>query len=330
MTINRRIGAICVGAIVFEVVAFFSAQSFWLHRTAVQVSAPPEEPVVQIGTISTNGWEFTLTNILDFGRPDVKHFEFNARTRTAFVSFAYKDDGISQHDLDTGKLLRTFHMGKGFIPYNYAVSPDGHFLIAERISTEGLSSLDTRIIEVQSGRIIRDLGDIGCWTSWPNAVRFGSDGKSVWLPVTTYQNYNGGAAFMLDGTPLNASKSDFPAPETNNLLEVPFSKSNYTNYGLFYTKPSGITNRITKDSWWGNYAINKDRRLVLVATWHDDIILWDAETMNQIVRQRITNHHNGAGHVAYDEAKDRFLIADPSYQGVRYLRALMITKRPSG
>ena len=73
----------------------------------------------------------------------------------------------------------------------------------------------------------------------------------------------------------------------------------------------------------------KDGRLVLAATWHDDIILWDAETRQEIARQRITNHHNGAGRVVYDEAKDRFLIADPSWKGVKYLRALTVTKRPS-
>lgn len=294
---------------------------------------PPDEPVMETGTISTNGWEFTIIKVLDFGRRDARNLEFSARTRQIFVAFGdQKDDGIFQWDVDTGRLVHIFHMGKGFIPYDYAISPDGQLLIAERVNVEPAIghtvAHETQIIDIRSGRVLHNLGDIGCWASWQDELRFGQDGKSVWLGTRTLENWRG-VAFALDGTPIqNASKNDFPASQNKNLWQVHISKRNPTNYGLFYSDHSGATNLITKEPWGKNYATAKDGRLVLVATWHDDIILWDAATRQEIARQRITNH-GGAGYVVYDEAKDRFLIADPSWRGVKYLRALVVTRRPS-
>jgi hypothetical protein len=219
------------------------------------------------------------------------------------------------------------------MPYDYVVSPDGHFLIAERLNIEPvvghLPEYQTRIIDVRSGNVLRDLGEIGCWASWQDEVRFDVDGRSVWLGARTLENWDRGVAFALDGAHMqNASKNDFRSPETKNLWAVPFSKSNLTNDGLFYRTSSGVTNLITRDYWWRNYSITRDGGVILVATWHDDIILWDTAASKQIARQRITNHHNGAGYIVYDEAMDRFLIADPSSRGVKHLRALVITKRP--
>ncbi len=178
---------------------------------------------------------------------------------------------FSNGTLDTGRLVHTFELGKGFISYDYSISPDGRFLIAERVNVEPVvghvPEYGTFIIDVQSGRVLRDLGDIGCWASWQDQVRFGADGRSVWLGAKTLENWDRGVAFALDGTPIqNASKNDFPSPERKNLWAVPLSKSNLTNDGLFYRTSSGVTNLITRDYWWRNYAITKDGSVILVAT----------------------------------------------------------------
>jgi hypothetical protein len=332
MTVSfRRIGAICAAGIACVVIAYWCDRSFWLHKTAVIIPAAPEEEVMQTGTITTNGWEFKIINVVDFGRRSARHLEFCPRTRQIFVAFGDReDDAIFQWDIDTGRLVRTLHMGKGFIPYDYALSPDGHYLIAERLDVKPeigrVPAHESRIIDAQNGRIVRDLGDVGCWVT----CRFDQDGKSFWLDARTLENWDKGVAFALDGTAIkNAPTNDPLARERNGLWAIGLSKDNTTKYGLFYRDSSGLTNLITRDNWGGNYAMTKDRRVVLVATWHDDIVLWDAEAHRQIAKQRITNHHNGAGYVIYDEAKDRFLIADPSWQGDKHLRALVITKRPA-
>lgn len=328
----NRIGAISAGGILCVIVAYFSALSFWLKRNGPTLPAAPEEAVMETGTISTNGWEFTITEAIDFGRRGARHLSFSASTRQIFVAFSDQDDdGISQWDIDTRQLARVFHLGKGFIPYDHAISPDGRLLIAERLNIEPpigrAGELETWIIDVRSGRVLHEFGEIGWWNS--DRLRFARDGKSVWLPATSLTNWENGVAFALDGTHIpNASRDDFPAPRSNKLWVVPVSKGAQKTNGLFYSDHSGVTNFITNDPWGENYATTKDGRLVLVATWHDDIIFWDAETRREIARQRVTNHHNGAGLVLYDEAKDRFLIGDPSGKGVKYLRAITVAKRP--
>jgi hypothetical protein len=297
---------------------YWIASQYWTERLVVVPPEPPEKEVVWTGTISTtNGWEFKLRNVLDFARRDARHIEFCKQTRQLFIAFGdQKDDTLYQWDVDKCELVHTYHVGKGFHPYEYAISPAGKYLIIERMDTFA-TNWETLIFDVEKRTVVRELGNIGCWFR----LRFSADGQTAWA---------GEASFRLDGTLINgAPVEDFRTNLQSQLWYVGFSKDPRSRPGLYYRDSSGDTNLLTHDCWHDNYWITKDAKLIVAANWHDEIVLWDAESLQELARQRITNHHNGGGYIIYDEPNDRFLIADPSYQGTTFLRELSITKRPS-
>ena len=328
---NFKLAAIvCVTVLICLTIAYLLALRFWTQRTAVIPVKPPEAAVFWTGTISTtNGWEFKLENLFNFGKQNAGSLIFCEKTRQLFICFGGKDDdSFSQWDLDTGKCVYTSHAGKDFWQCPEAVSPDGKYLVITRAGRGGStppfsSPWNTLIINVEKRTVTADLGGLGSIYE----CHFNRDCSKIWL--WTGANVDGPVVFALDGKRItNFASEDFPRTQDPVLWDVPLSKANLNEYGLYFKDASGNTNLLTKDHWHNNYWRSKDGRIIIASNWHDEIVIWDAKTLREIVRKRITNHHNGGGWVIYDREKDRFLIADPSYQGTTYLRALLVTKQP--
>jgi hypothetical protein len=325
----KIIAAAGIAACLCLAAAYWLALSHWTERPAA-AAQPPEKKIMWTGVISTtNGWEFKLENIINFGKRNVRHVEFCKNTRQLFIVFGdWKDNPLYQWDVDKCKRVYTFHFGKGFCPFNFAVSPDGKYLIVKRYTTQAQSSeTRTSIIDIVKQSVVRELGDIGSWS----CVYFSPDGTKMWLDAVTLENMFNGAAFKLDGTPIkNFSKEDFPESRDPRLWQVGQSKSPPPPIpGLYYKDRSGTEHLLAEEAFgWNDYVITKDERLIVAANLNDEIVIWDGETAKEIVRQRITDHEELGGYVIYDDARDRFLIADPSSKGTTRLRALRVTKRP--
>lgn len=314
----------CVAVLLCLLGAYWFALRYWTQRTAVIQIQPPEKEVMWTGVISTtNGWEFKLVNLFDFRKRNAAPAVFCEKTRQLFMGFGdLTDDAFYQWDVDKGECVYTFHAGKGFHQSVQTVSPDGKYLVVTRYTSQ-VTDWKTVIISVEKKSVVGKLGDLGAIFE----TRFSLDCTMVWL--RTGAHWDGPVVFKLDGTPIkNFSDDDFPDLRDKRIWDVPVSKDQRVSPGLYYKDQSGTTNKLTEDYWHDNYGISKDGRVIVASNWHDEIVVWDAESAKEIVRQRITNHHNGGGYLIYDKARDRFLIADPSYQGTTYLRALFITKRP--
>ena len=322
---NFKIAAITCGTVLLCLAAaYWFALRYWTQRTAVIPIQPAEREVMWTGVISTtNGWEFKLENLFDFRKRNAQPI-FCEKTRQLFMGFGdLKDDSFYQWDVDKGECVYTFHVGKGFHPSVEAVSPDGKYLVVTRYTSQ-VTDWKTLIISVEKRSVVGELGDLGAIFE----TRFSADYTKVWL--RTGAHYDGPIVFELDGTPIKSfSAEDFPEIRDRRIWDVPVSKSRDINTGLFFKSSSDVTNLLTTDYWHDNYWITKDGRIIIASNWHDEIVIWDAESAKEIIRQRITNHRNGGGFVIYDKTKDRFLIADPSYQGTTFLRALRVTKQPS-
>jgi hypothetical protein len=298
---------------------------------AGESSTTPEPNTLWTGIISaTNGWEFKLENVFNFGKHGASSVVFCEQTRQLFIHFGgAKDDSFSQWDLDTGKCVYTSHAGKNFCQWPESVSPDGKYLIVTRDGLGGTTApfappRNTLIINTEKQAVVADLGDLGAIYE----CRFNSNGTKIWLRAGVNWG-NKPIAFMIDGSSLtNFSDADFPKQPNLYLWDVPPSKTTLDTSGLYFKDSNGHTNLLTKDYWNHNYWMTKDNRIIVASNWHDEIVIWDAKTSKEIVRQRITNHHNGGGWIIYDRLKGGFLIVDPSDQGTTYLRVLLITKRP--
>jgi hypothetical protein len=304
--------------------AYWFAFRYWTEKTAVVPIQPPEKEVMWTGVISTtNGWEFTLTNLFDFRRRNAAPAVFCNKTRQIFVGFSDKeDDSFYQWDLDSGKCVYTFHAGRGFRQVAEAVSPDGKYLIVTRYTSK-VTDWKALIINVETRAVVADLGDLGAIFE----VRFSPNCTKVWLRCGAR---DGPAVFQMDGTPVNdVSASEFSEIKDRRIWDVPLTKSHEVKPGLFFKDSLGVTHLLATNYWHNNYGLTKDGKIIVASNWNDELVLWDAGTAQEIARQRITNHHNGGGYLIYDEAKERFLIADASYRGTTHLRVLVVTKRPS-
>lgn len=322
---NFKIAATAsMAALLCLMAAYLVALRYWTGRTAVTFIRPPEKEVMWTGTISTtNGWEFTLVDVLNFERRNAAAVLFCKATRQLFIGFSDKqDDACYQWDLDTGKCVYAFHAGDGFRQVAEAVSPDGNYLIVTRYTSQ-VTDWRTLIVSVEKLSVVAELGDLGAIFE----VRFSSDCKKVWLRCGAK---NVPSVFQLDGTPVeDFSVNDFLEINTGQLWDVAPAKSREVKPGLFFKDSSGVSHLLATNYWHKNYGLTKDGKLIVASNWNDELVVWDAGSAQEIVRQRITNHHNGGGYVIYDETTDRFLIADASYQGTTHLRALVVTKRPT-
>ena len=329
-----RIIPICAAFAIVSVVILLSDYFYWRNRFDTQNPKPVEAKVMTTGTLrSTNGWGFELRKVINFGRRQVNDIVFCKKTRQLFVSFGdgtkNADHPIVQWDLDSAKQVTVFHFDKEWQTADFAISPDGSRLVVE-LQKPYKPDRRTLVMDVTNRSLVRDLGDIGSWTSWNHGICFNRDGSALWLSAFTVSNWDRGVALKLDETIMKEfSMDEFPKTGDARIWDVPCTKERVRHDGLYFKDASGNTRRLTQDYWGGNYAVARDGHTVVAASWHDDIVAWDGRTGTEIARQRITDHHNGAGFVIYDEVKDRFLIADPSPTGVKYLRALVVTKQPN-
>jgi WD40 repeat protein len=255
---------------------------------------------------------------------------FSEKTRQLFICYEWnKDDAFYQWDLDTEKCVYVHHVGKGFWQWLEAISPDGRYLVATRGASSGSAPLSTPpwntfIFDINKRTVMANLGDLGAIYE----CRFNQDCSKIWL--WTGANLAGPIVFALDGKRItDFSSGDFPKIQDPLLWDVPPSKATLDEYGLYFKDASGNTNLVTKDYLQNNYWRSKDGRIIIASNRDNEIVIWDTKTLREIVRKRITNHHNVGGLVIYDREKDRFLIADPSDHGTTYLRVLMVTKRPA-
>lgn len=267
-------------------------------------------------------YAFSIVNVLDFGQRQVRNFVFCSATRQLFVSHlegppSKYDDLLYQWDIDSGHLLHKYHLGTGFICDNVAASPDGRHLLVGCWPLKG-TECRTLLIDTQEKKIMLDLKR----SDRIFDARFAQDGLTFWM--LTSEERNKGIAFRLDGTQLpNFSMEEFPSPGSPSIWTVPASKE--TKGGLFYKGTDGVHHLLTSNNWHENSGITSDGKIIVTTTWDDEIIAWNAETLKEVFRQKITNHHNGGGYIAYDPKLNRFLIGDCS-SGTTWLRALMIGK----
>jgi RNA polymerase sigma factor (sigma-70 family) len=116
----------------------------------------PEEAVSRLGTIRLrDGGSVTGLAITPDGKTLVSE----------------SDEGVRTWDADTGKPLRHFSGGhRGGADVGASLSPDGTLLV-----TPGDDAHPIRIWDVGSGKVVREVGEKGTYTS----VGFSSDGKRV-------------------------------------------------------------------------------------------------------------------------------------------------------
>ncbi len=322
----RKLTLIAFSATLLAVVLYAGYYEFWLHKTSVK--APPIQPgpYFDTGVVATNGWEFQITNLFDLGHNSARQLQLCALSRQIFASFYDpKESSVVQWDLDTGRRRHIFLSSDNYRISSFAVSPDGEYLLVGQ-SLRDLSSkplpadawpfYDTKLFQVRNCLLVRDFGFVGIWPSLSRKVRFSSDSQAVSIPV------NDSETVLQFGTQLSTSPQ-FANDEPGNPWVVPCSKMNWPNCGVLYRNAAGITNYIANSA---SCHISKDGRLIVVSVPPGDILLWDTGTCREIGRIRISN--DGGCCIAFDEAKDRFLLADTSAYGSTCLRALVVTKRP--
>jgi hypothetical protein len=320
LKMDRRI--LTVGFVCFAAV-YGLAIYFWCARMITVPSPPAERKVMWTGNIAgANGWQFKLANLCDLGKISAKSVVFSPRTRQLFIGFDESDNGaLYQWDIDKTRLVSKFILEQGFSQHVDAISPDGRHLIVTGHAQAPLGK--TSIVSVDRHKVVAELGNLGTIYE----CRFSADGSKVCLWTgATY----GPVAFEMDGTRVkNFHETDFEKNQKQPIFYVPVSKTNTVDYGLFLRDGSGAKHLLTKNCWnWGFDDSLMAGKVIVAPSWNDDIVFWDAASAKEIARQRITNHHDGAGYMFYDALKDRFLIVDPSYQGTAYLRTLSIAKRP--
>src|SRR4051812_20740830 len=119
-----------------------------------------------------------VSDLLDFGRSQVRTFALCGATRRLLVSHGTKDDALYQWDVDRHELEHTYHVGAGFFCDFVALSPDGRFAVVGCYPVRtgepqvGPTPLKTLLLDTVMFATVRDLAlDVRIFD-----VRFGADG----------------------------------------------------------------------------------------------------------------------------------------------------------
>jgi len=280
---------------------------FWLHKTSVK--PPPFEPgpYFDTGIIATNGWEFQITNLFDLGQGSARQLEFCPRTRQVFVSFYDPNSAfLTQWDLDSASRKHTFRVSESPESFHFVVSPNGEYLMVNRSS-------DTQLLDIKTAVLLRAFPGLGAWCK---KAFFSSDSQSLLLQTESSE--------LVIAFGVASAAAVFPTNEVANPWEISCSKVNWPNCGIFYKTAAGLTNFVTREGH--NFSVSKKPSVILVSVSPGDLLIWDTETCKEITKIRLSN--GGGCCVAYDETKDRFLLADQSGYGSTHLRTLIILRRP--
>jgi len=264
----------------------------------------------QVPTHQADAAGFSIVNVFDLGRREVRNFVFTPGTRRLYVSFTDReDDLLYEWDVDREKLLRKYRLGKGYMCDSLAASPDGRYLIV------GCWPLDfprleckTVILDTEQKRITTTL-DLMDRTFSP---KFRDDGKRFWVDDREH-------AFDLAGRPLPQSKFREPEPTRGSPWRIESSKMTVYTHGLYYRDASGKDHLLTQAEWHDNYCITKDGKFVASTTWGGEIVVWRTSDCHEVYRKKIADQY---GYLAYDAEKNRILLGDATYNGTRNLRAL--------
>jgi len=257
--------------------------------------------------------QFDLVKLFDFERRQVRNFTFCQATRRLYVSFTdNNDDWLYEWNVDTGKVIHRYELGKGYICDSVAISPDGkHLVVGCWPLSPSTLQCKTLIGDNASRQITEHLASRGTRTFCP---LFAADGSRFWLDDRQQ-------ASDLTGRPIAGSAYVSAAPDKGTAWRIESTKETSETHGLYFRDLSGKDHRLTANEWHDNYCLTKDHNFVVATTWDGEVIVWRTKDVREVFRKKIADQY---GYLAYDAAKNCILLGDATNNGTTFLRALIV------
>ena len=170
---------------------------------------------------------------------------------------------LYEWDVDSGKVIHGYKLGKGYMCDSVAASPDGKHLVVgcyPLYDSQIPMPFKTLIGDTTSKQLVEHLASRGRRTFRP---MFAADGSRFWLDDRR-------EAFDLEGAAFANSKYAAKQPERGTPWRIESTMDTAETYGLYYRDLSGKDHRLTSDEWHDNYCLTKDRDFVVATTWEGE------------------------------------------------------------
>jgi len=270
---------------------------------------------------------FAIVDLLDFQRRNVSRFAYSRSTGALFVSFsdrgpAHVDthgDELQEWSIVASKRVHSYRTEPGWMFDELFPSPDGRYVVAALFRASHSSGRSEKFALLDtSNRVIRE-SELRPYNERHATVEFGTSGTRFRISFG-----DGPSARQLvydtTGRPATADPSEFPPRQKGPLWVIDSTPYTTDSHGLYYTGADGEDHRVTPNHWHSNYALTGDGQYVVTTTWDGEILAWSTAEKKVVFREKIAAQY---GFLAYDEASDRFLIADATSDGTTHLRALL-------
>lgn len=269
---------------------------------------------------------FTVVDLLDFQRRDVSRFAYSKSTGALFVSFSDRGpdhvdthgDELQEWSIVASKLVHSYRTEPGWLFDELFPSPDGRYVVAAVYQTSHSSGRWEKfaLLDTMTGVIIES--ELRPYNERHATVEFGTSGTR--FRISSGNGPSRQLVYDTKGQPATADPSEFPPRQKGPLWVIDSTPHTTDSHGLYYTGTDGEDHLIAPNHWNSNYALTGDGQYVVTTTWDGEILAWSTAEKKVVFRKKIATQY---GFLAYDEAADRFLIADATIDGTTHLRALL-------
>jgi hypothetical protein len=259
-----------------------------------------------------------VSDVLDFGRKEVRNFVLSDESRRLFVSHLDKDDALlDQWNVDTRQLVHTYRLGAGFICDSVAVSPNGRFAV---VACFPLQSGVGRTILLDTVTFAT-IGDLALYER-VREVHFDRDGGRFRVVTNLMGSGSPGVAYDTAGNRiLRFDAAEFSRPDSARVWRVESSKTTSGTHGLYCKDAGGKPHRLTDKEWDDNYGVTRDGRYLAATTRDGELIVWRLEDAAEIARLKMAERY---GYLQYDSKYDRFLWCGATGDGTTKLKAIAL------